>query len=121
MYTQASGVAHYMDNDDGVCLEMIRQKFREMPWEQGVRESGSQGVREAARGSAPAKPAEGLYDLIPNDHRLPYSIEEVIERIIDHDDYLEFQPHHAPEMLCANARLSVHPFALIANRPGFLH
>src|SRR6202011_3133335 len=34
--------------------------------------------------------------------------------------YLEFQPQHAPEMLCANARLSGYPVALIANRRGFL-
>ena len=109
MHTQASGVAHYMANDDADCLQLIRQNFREFPAAPG-----------APKGTAPSKPAEELYDLIPHDHRLPYSIEEVIERIIDHDDYLEFQPHHAPEMLCANARISGHPVAIIANRRGFL-
>jgi 3-methylcrotonyl-CoA carboxylase beta subunit len=109
MHTEASGVAHYMADDDADCLQLIRQKFRELPASPGI-----------PKGTAPAKPAEDLYDLIPHDHRLPYSIEEVIERIIDHDDYLEFQPHHAPEMLCANARLSGHPVAIIANRRGFL-
>ena len=109
LHTQASGVAHYMASDDADCLQMIRQKFRDLP-----------AVAAPPKGTAPSKPAEALYDLIPHDHRLPYSIEEVIERIIDHDDYLEFQPHHAPEMLCANARLSGHPIALIANRRGFL-
>jgi 3-methylcrotonyl-CoA carboxylase beta subunit len=109
MHTHASGVAHYTANDDADCLQLIRQKFREMP-----------ALAAAPKGTAPAKPAEALYDLIPHDHRLPYSIEEVIERIVDHDDYLEFQPDHAPEMLCANARLSGYPIALIANRRGFL-
>ena len=33
---------------------------------------------------------------------------------------MEFQPHYAPEMLCANTRLSGHPVAIIANRRGFL-
>ena len=42
---------------------------------------------------------------MPEDHRAPYDMEEVIVRIVDADDYLEFQPEHAPEMLCANARL----------------
>src|SRR5207253_1829220 len=54
------------------------------------------------------------------DHRLPYNMEEAIARIFDADGYLEFQPHHAPEMLCVHARLSGHPVALIANRRGFL-
>ena len=47
-------------------------------------------------------------------------MEEVIQRIVDRDDYLEFQPEHAPEMLCANVRLSGRPIGLIANRRGFL-
>jgi 3-methylcrotonyl-CoA carboxylase beta subunit len=72
------------------------------------------------KGSAPAKSAEALYDLMPADHRLPYSMEEVIARILDAEDYLEFQPHYAPELLCAHARLSGYPIGLIANRRGFL-
>src|SRR6266481_4015083 len=63
-------------------------------------------VAERFKGVAPAKPAEGLYDLLPADHRLPYNVEEVIARIVDADEYLEFQPGHAPELLCANARLN---------------
>src|SRR6266853_1411322 len=74
MHTEASGVAHYMANDDADCLKLIRQRFRDFPAAPAV-----------PKGTAPSKPAEGLYDLIPHDHRLPYSIEEVIERIIDHD------------------------------------
>jgi len=109
MHTFASGVAHYMAGDDNDCLQQIRQKFREMPAPAAV-----------PKGAAPARSAEALYDLVPADHRLPYSIEDVIECVIDRDDYLEFQPNHAPEMLCANARLSGYPIALIANRRGFL-
>lgn len=57
---------------------------------------------------------------MPSDHRLPYNVEEAIERIFDGDDYLEFQPDHAPEMLCAEAKLSGRTVGLIANRRGFL-
>src|SRR5260370_29102438 len=47
-------------------------------------------------------------------------MEDVIQRIVDREDYLEFQPEHAPELLCANARLCGRPIGLIANRRGFL-
>ncbi|HTR36845.1 MAG TPA: carboxyl transferase domain-containing protein [Bryobacteraceae bacterium] len=109
MHTTASGVAHFMAADDAACLDLIRQRFRAMP-----------SPLAAPKGTAPAKSAEGLYDLLPADHRLPYNVEEVIERIFDRDDYLEFQPAHAPELLCAEARLAGRPVALIANRRGFL-
>ena len=108
MHTASSGVAHFMAKDDPTCLELIRQRFRAMP-----------DPPPCPKGSQPRKPAEGLYDLMPSDHRLPYIVEEAIERIFDGDDYLEFQPDHAPEMLCAEAKLSGRPVALIANRRGF--
>jgi 3-methylcrotonyl-CoA carboxylase beta subunit len=109
MHTKTSGVAHFMAKDDPACLEMIRQKFRAMP-----------APAAAPKGTPPPKPAEALYDLMPPDHRLPYNVETAIECIFDGDDYLEFQPEHSPEMICAEAKLAGRPIALIANRRGFL-
>jgi len=109
MHTVSSGVAHYKAHDDVHCLEMIRQKFRELPPPPQAPEPGQ-----------PAKPAEGLYEVLPANHRLPYDINEVISRIFDASDCLEFQPEYAPEMLCAEARLAGRPVTLIANRRGFL-
>jgi acetyl-CoA carboxylase carboxyltransferase component len=109
MHTTSSGVAHFTAKDDAACLELIRQKFRSMP-----------SPAAATKGPPPPRSAEGLYDLMPSDHRLPYNVENVIERIMDGGDYLEFQPDYAPEILCAEARLSGRPVALIANRRGFL-
>jgi acetyl-CoA carboxylase carboxyltransferase component len=113
LHTKISGVAHYSAKDDRACLVLIREKIRELP-EPAL----------ALKGTAPAKPAEGLYDLLPADHRLPYDMEAVIARIVDGNDdadgYLEFQPDHAPEMLCAHARLHGRPIGLMANRRGFL-
>jgi acetyl-CoA carboxylase carboxyltransferase component len=110
MHTTVSGVAHYMARDDRHCLSLIRQKFREQPSPAGA----------APVGTPPTKPAEALYDLLPADHRLPYDMDEVVRCIVDGDDFLEFQPEYAPEMLCAGCRLAGRPVALIANRRGFL-
>ncbi|HOL71781.1 MAG TPA: acyl-CoA carboxylase subunit beta [Bryobacteraceae bacterium] len=109
LHTQTSGVAHYRAKDDPACLELIRQKFRELP-----------PAPAAPQGTAPARPPETLYEFIPADHRLPYDVEEIIFRIFDADDYLEFQPEFAPEMLCAEARLVGRPVGVIANRRGFV-
>jgi 3-methylcrotonyl-CoA carboxylase beta subunit len=109
LHTRTSGVAHYSAKNDPECLELIRQKIRELP-----------PPPPMLKGAAPAKPAEGLYDLLPSNHRLPYDMEEVIARIVDAGDYLEFQPDYAPEMLCANARLHGSEIGVIANRRGFL-
>src|ERR1700733_5638211 len=92
MHTRISGVAHFAAKDDQDCLELIRQQVRGLP-----------PAPAALVATPPAKPSEGLYDLMPADHRLPYNIEGAIERIFDGkgdgDGYLEFQPNHPPELL----------------------
>jgi 3-methylcrotonyl-CoA carboxylase beta subunit len=109
MHTVSSGVAHYKAADDPACLAMIRQKFRELP-----------PAPAAPGGAEPAKTADGLYDVLPANHRLPYDVRQIVDRIFDAADYLEFQPEHAPELLCAEARLAGRPVGVIANRRGFL-
>src|SRR5208283_290873 len=91
------------------CLGMIRERFRQFA-EPAVRRPGI----------APAKNPGDLYAMLPADHRQPYAMEEVLLRIFDGDDFVEFQAGFAPEMLCANARLNGTPVAVIANRRGFL-
>jgi acetyl-CoA carboxylase carboxyltransferase component len=109
MHTRSSGVAHYAAKDDRECLAMIRQKIRELP-----------APAAHPKGQTPAKSADGLYEILPHDHRLPYNVEEVLERIFDAGDLMEFQADHAPEMLCATTFLDGRPVAVVANRRGFL-
>jgi len=110
LHTASSGVAHYMAKNDADCLARIRQRFRQLP-----------PPPFAAEGAAPpARSPSDLYGALPADHRLPYDMEEVLFRIFDGSDCAEFQPEYAPEMLCADMRLSGHPVAVIANRRGFL-
>jgi acetyl-CoA carboxylase carboxyltransferase component len=88
---------------------LIRQVFRALP-----------RPPQRISGNAPSLPASELYETLPEDHRLPYDVERIIGAVFDSGDYLEFQPEHAPEMVCAQARLNGHPVALVANRRGFL-
>jgi 3-methylcrotonyl-CoA carboxylase beta subunit len=109
LHNATSGVAHYLAKSDEDCLDMIRVRFRQFP----LAASGLPVTK-------PAKPADELYGVLPADHRLPYEVEDVLSRIFDREDFVEFQSEFAPEMLCANARLEGHPVAVIANRRGFL-
>jgi acetyl-CoA carboxylase carboxyltransferase component len=109
MHTAISGVAHYRAPDDRTCLAIIREQFRQMP-------TG----HETTDAKSPKLPAAGLYDVLPADHRLPYRMEDILDRILDAGNLIEFQPDHAPEFLCADARLNGRHIAVIANRRGFL-
>ena len=110
MHTAVSGVAHYMAKDDADCLVRIRQRIRQLP----------EPAPAVPDRDHPARNPADLHSVLPADHRLPYEVEDVIFRIFDSQDYVEFQPEYAPEMLCADARLCGRPVAIIANRRGFL-
>ncbi|HEY7306565.1 MAG TPA: carboxyl transferase domain-containing protein [Bryobacteraceae bacterium] len=109
MHTSVSGVAHYCAADDGACIEIIREQFRQMPTPPAQ-----------PKGGAPRLDAEGLYDVLPADHRLPYRVDDLLTRLLDDGDVLEFQPDFAPEFLCATAKLDGRTIGVIANRRGFL-
>ncbi len=111
MHTTVSGVAHYRAADDAACLELIRQHFRQMP---PLRAPQIHEVCGAKFDS------DGLYDVLPNDHRLPYRMEDLLDRILDAGSLLEFQSEYAPEFLCATALLNGRTIGVIANRRGFL-
>ena len=112
LHTSISGVAHYRAADDAECLNMIRRQFEQMPEPRDSREHASE---------EPKLPADGLYDVLPRDHRLPYRMEDVLDRILDRGELLEFQPEHAPEFLCATGQLAGRRIGIIANRRGFLN
>lgn len=107
LHNAVSGVAHYVAKDDADCLAMIRTRFRALPQHHPQLDPGPDLNTD-------------LYSILPADHRLPYNMEDILRRIFDAEDFTEFQPEHAPEMLCANARLAGQPVAVLANRRGFL-
>ncbi len=109
MHTTVSGVAHQRAKDDAECLRMIRQRMATIGQPFGKAEV-----------VPPTKPAETLYETLPEDHRLPYDMTALLAALLDGEPWSEFQPDHAPEMLCAEAKLGGRPIAVIANRRGYL-
>ena len=107
-----SGVAHYRVRDDRACIGRIRELVRELP-----RQGTALQLREPA---PPARPERDLYALLPEDHRQPYEMREVLRCILDGGEFDEFQADYAPEMICGTARIQGIPVGVIANARGML-
>jgi len=110
MHTTVSGVAHLRAKDDAECLRMIRARMLAI----------GEPLKRPADVVPPTRPAESLYQALPDDHRLPYDMQAILEALLDGDGYTEFQPDHASEIICAYGKLAGRPIGLIANRRGFL-
>lgn len=106
-----SGVAHYRTKDERECIEKIRQLVSELPKKHETRVS----ITEAK----PAKnKAEKLYEILPEDHRAPYDMREVLGAILDGGELDEFQADYAKEMICGTARIGGILTGVIANHRG---
>jgi len=53
--------------------------------------------------------------IVPADEREPYDVREVIARLVDGSDFLEFKPGYGSETVCGHARLMGHAVAIIGN------
>ncbi|HEV2146837.1 MAG TPA: acyl-CoA carboxylase subunit beta [Longimicrobiaceae bacterium] len=107
-----SGVAHYRVRDDRACIGKIRELVKELP-----RQGTSLPLREP---EPPARPERDLHEVLPEDHRQPYEMREVLRCILDGGELDEFQADYAPEMICGHARIAGIPVGIIANARGML-
>jgi 3-methylcrotonyl-CoA carboxylase beta subunit len=107
-----SGVAHYHMKDDRDCVARLRELIGELPYARPV------GYR-LDRGAL-SEPADALYDLIPDNHRQPYDMHELLGALLDHGELDEFQQDYAPELICGTARICGLPIGVLANARGMV-
>ena len=112
MHTSVSGVAHYLARDDSACIDRIRSLIGALPRDRVG------GARSSSLG--PARSAEDLYELLPDDHRHPYDMPEVLRCILDEPGLEEYQPDYAREMMCGTGSIQGMRVAVIANARGLI-
>jgi len=77
-------------------------------------------VFRVAEPAEPAHPSDDLYQLVPHNQKQVYSIEEVLARLLDASQHMEYRPDYGPEVYTGLARVDGYPIGIIANRQGFL-
>ena len=115
-HNELSGVAHYRVKNDEEAITKIREFISELPF------SGPAAGGRTAQGGAGAPragaPAEKIYEIIPEDHRQPYNMRELLDCILDNGHLDEFQADYAREIITGHARLCGMQVGVIANARG---
>jgi acetyl-CoA carboxylase carboxyltransferase component len=108
-----SGVAHYRVEDDAACLAKIREFVAELP----IRPQSAVSVTESVEA---ARPLRDLYDILPEDHKQPYDMRDVLSCLLDRGELEEFQADYAKEVLTGHARIRGIQVGVIANSRGMI-
>ncbi|WP_341892178.1 carboxyl transferase domain-containing protein [Variovorax sp. YR752] len=105
-HAEVTGLGEYLCENDAHAVALTRELMDKLPWDT---------VGAARSFEEPRFAAEELLGIVPADEREPYDVREVIARLVDGSDFLEFKPGYGSETVCGHARLHGHAVAIVGN------
>ena len=105
MHTSVSGLGEYLAEDDRHALGIARRVVAQTGWQAASRPLSP----------PPRFDAQELLGLMPAHHREPVDLREVIVRIVDNSELIEFKALYGSATVCVQAHLGGHAISLIAN------
>ena len=107
MHSQVSGTSEYLAEDDADALRIARDLLGRLPW---------RGDNLALPiGPPPRYAEEELLGIMPADPKKAVDMREVIARIVDDSDFLEFKAQFGTQTVCGHASLCGLPMGFITN------
>jgi geranyl-CoA carboxylase beta subunit len=107
MHATVSGTCEYLAEDDADALQRARALVAASPW--------ADGNLPLPEGEPPRYPADDLLGIMPADGRKPVDMREVIARVVDASEFLEFKAGYGPQTVCGHARLCGIPVGIVTN------
>ena len=106
MHAQTTGLGEYLCEDDAHAIAMAREVMDKLRWD---------AASPLLSFAEPLYDTQELMGVVPADEREPYDVREVIARLVDGSDFLEFKASYAPEMMCGHARVQGHLVGILGN------
>jgi 3-methylcrotonyl-CoA carboxylase beta subunit len=124
-HNELSGVAHYRVKNDEEAIDKIREFISELPrpeaggWRLEAGPNLVSSLKSQVSGISSAKrPAEDIYEILPEDHRQPYDMRALFECLLDEGHLDEFQADYAKEVITGNGSIQGIKVGVIANARG---
>ena len=110
-HTTKSSVADGSFKNDIIALKEIRRLFDFIP------SSFREKPPLIKTNDKPSRSETTLNTIIPNNTNKPYDMKEVINKIIDDEDFFEIQENYAKNIITGFARMDGQPIGIVANQP----
>lgn len=111
-YNETGFFRYVSETEEGV-LDGIRDYMKQMPAYDPL-------FFRVAEPQEPRFPVEELARIIPLDQKQSYSLEQVIARLVDGSEQMEFRPDYGPEVYCGLVKIDGYLVGCLGNRLGFL-
>jgi propionyl-CoA carboxylase beta chain len=114
IHGEKSGVAHFIQPDDILCLREVRRLINYLPSNNQQRPP-ILDLRDPLERTDPA-----LDYLIPSNSNHTYDMMVLIQSVMDGAEFMEIHQHFARNIICGFGRLGGQTVGLIANQPAVL-
>ena len=108
LHAETTGLGEYLAENDAHAIALTRELLDKLNWD-------TTPPSAPASVPAPLFDAEELMGLVPADDREPYDVREVIARLVDGSDFLEFKGPYAPDTVCGHARIEGRLLGILGN------
>jgi geranyl-CoA carboxylase beta subunit len=109
MHASVSGLAEYLAENDGQAVQMCRELMQRLQWNDGCETPKRRSYRE------PIYDADELAGIIPCDYRNPYDMRELVARIVDGSDFMDFKSRYGAATVCIQADIFGLPCGILGN------
>ena len=109
-----SGVAHFAMPDEESCLEEVKRLLSFLP------ANNMDDPPVVDTGDDPRRRLDDILDIVPEEDTLPYDVRDVIERLVDNNDFLEVHQYFAQNIVVGLGRIEGRSIGVIANQPMYL-
>ena len=105
-HAEVTGLGEYLGENDAHAIAIARELVDKLQWD---------AAPAANHCAQPLYDAEELMGIVPADEREPYDVREVIARLVDGSDFLEFKPGFGADTLCGHARVDGQVVGILGN------
>ncbi len=109
MHASVTGLVEYLAEDDAHGILICRDLVGRLDWNKHCDALPQRDVRP------PVLDPSDLAGVVPVDYKTAYDAREVIARIVDGSDFVEFKPRFGPATICVQASIFGHAVGIIGN------
>ncbi len=113
IHFEETGFFRYVFDTEEAVLDGIKDYMKDMP-------AFAPKFFRVDAPKAPQFPAEDIYRLVPFNQKQMYDFDEVLARLVDGSEHMEFRPGKGPEIYTGLCKVDGFLVGVIANRQGYL-
>lgn len=111
MHAQTAGTAEYLAENDADGIRIAREIMQNLPWNEQL---DSAAIKPNLY-EQPLYSTDELLGVVPADSKQPYDVREILARIADGSEFLDFKNEFDQQTVCGRIKIEGHAVGIIGN------